>query len=202
MTYSTEHIVGALKAARQQKGLSQRELSAKAGVPQGHISKIENGAVDLKLSSLIALARILDLEIMAVPRRLVPAVQALARTGDAAGAQTSDTARLAAKHVRRIEKAVTRLAAGKTADSAELERLRRAARELSRLPVGAKELESLRRIAAAFGKREQGQAQKQEIADAAASLERAWSQLVRRMSQEPARAPRPAYALEDGDDDA
>ena len=33
MTYSLEHIVGALKAAREEKGLSQRELSARAGVP-------------------------------------------------------------------------------------------------------------------------------------------------------------------------
>jgi transcriptional regulator with XRE-family HTH domain len=201
MSYSTGHIVGALKAARQDKGLSQRELSAKAGVPQGHISKIENGAVDLKLSSLIALARILDLEIMAVPRKLVPAVQALARTGDAGGAP-SENARLAAKQAKHIDKAVTRLAAGKAADRGDLARLQRAARELARLPVGASELDSLRMVAEALRRREQGQAQKQEIEDAAAGLERARSNLVHRVGEEPARAPRPAYSLEDGDDDA
>ena len=48
MAYAGEHIIAALKAARQEKGLSQRELSAKAGVPQSHISKIERGAVDLR----------------------------------------------------------------------------------------------------------------------------------------------------------
>jgi hypothetical protein len=48
-------------------------------VPQSHISKIESGKVDIKTSSLIELARALDLEIMIVPRRLVPAVEALAR---------------------------------------------------------------------------------------------------------------------------
>jgi transcriptional regulator with XRE-family HTH domain len=78
---STEHVIQALKLARQEKRLSQRELGAKAGVPQGHISKIETGRVDLKLSSLIGLARILGLEVMLVPRKLVPAVETLARSG-------------------------------------------------------------------------------------------------------------------------
>ena len=63
MSYTTEDIVAALRTARRAKGLSQRELSAKSGVPQGHNSKIENGAVDLRVSSLVALARILDLRI-------------------------------------------------------------------------------------------------------------------------------------------
>ena len=80
MSYATEHIAGALKAARESKGLSQRQLSAKSGVPQGHISKIENGAVDLRVSSLVALARVLDLELTLVPRRMVPAVESIVRS--------------------------------------------------------------------------------------------------------------------------
>ncbi|MEM8937654.1 MAG: helix-turn-helix transcriptional regulator, partial [Pseudomonadota bacterium] len=32
-----------VKAAREAKQLSQRELSARTGIPQSHISKIENG---------------------------------------------------------------------------------------------------------------------------------------------------------------
>ena len=49
-----------------------RELSAKFGVPQSHISKIENGAVDLRTSSLVALARVLDLELELVSKKTVP----------------------------------------------------------------------------------------------------------------------------------
>ncbi len=80
MNYSTEHIVRALKKAREEKGLSQRELGRKAGVPQGHISKIENCAVDLRVSSLIALARALDLELTLVSRKSLPAVKSLVRS--------------------------------------------------------------------------------------------------------------------------
>jgi HTH-type transcriptional regulator / antitoxin HipB len=72
-----EYIIGELKAARLQRGLSQRALSALTGVPQAHISKIENGTVDLQLSSLLQLARSLGLEPMLVPRALVPAVQTI-----------------------------------------------------------------------------------------------------------------------------
>jgi hypothetical protein len=46
--------------------------------PQKHISKIEGGA-DLQLSALIELARLLDLEVAQVPKRLIPAAMSLAR---------------------------------------------------------------------------------------------------------------------------
>ena len=75
MSYATEYIAETLKAAREAKGLSQRDLSSRAGVPQSHISKIESGVVDLRLSSLISLARVLDLELALVPRKIMPAVQ-------------------------------------------------------------------------------------------------------------------------------
>ncbi len=80
MKHATAHIATALKTAREAKGMSQRALSQKAGVPQGHISKIETGAVDLRLSSLIELARVLDLDLALVPRKSVPAVNSIVRS--------------------------------------------------------------------------------------------------------------------------
>lgn len=84
MSYDTQETVNALKAARKGKGLSQRALAAKAGVLQTQISKIENGATDFRLSTLIALARALDLELALVPRKAVPAVQSLVRASESA----------------------------------------------------------------------------------------------------------------------
>lgn len=80
MSYATEQIAETLRKAREQKGLSQRGLSARAGVPQSHISKIENNAVDLRISSLTAIAHALDLELALVPRKAVPAVKSVTRS--------------------------------------------------------------------------------------------------------------------------
>lgn len=80
MSYKTDHLSTALRKARVDMGLSQRELSSKSGASQAQISKFENGAVDLRLSSLVALFRTLGLELELVPRKSVPAVQSIARS--------------------------------------------------------------------------------------------------------------------------
>lgn len=77
MNYSTQHISRQLKQARETKGLSQRELGARSGVPQSHISKIENGSVDLRLSSLVAIARALGLELALIPHAHLAAVKSI-----------------------------------------------------------------------------------------------------------------------------
>ena len=69
MSYATEHIASALRAARESKGLSQRELSAKSGVPQGHISKIENGKQNITVGMMVKLAAAVERR---VEIRLVP----------------------------------------------------------------------------------------------------------------------------------
>jgi len=82
MSYSTQYISQHLKKTRENKGLSQRELSARSGVPQSHISKIENGNVDLRLSSLVAIARVLELELALIPRKYLSAVNSIVASAD------------------------------------------------------------------------------------------------------------------------
>jgi transcriptional regulator with XRE-family HTH domain len=80
MNAALEPIAAILRAARERKGWTQRELGHRVGLPQSHLSKIENAAVDLQLSSLMEIARALDLELALVPRTLLPAIRALQRT--------------------------------------------------------------------------------------------------------------------------
>lgn len=80
MAYETQDIAARLKQARETKGLSQRELARRSGVPQSHISKIEANAVDLRVSSLAVLANALDLELTLIPRRAAPAVRSIVRS--------------------------------------------------------------------------------------------------------------------------
>ena len=77
MKYSISYLSKALKAARERKNLTQRELASAVGMPQAQISKIENAVVDMRSSTLIELARTLDLEVMLVPRTLIPAVKSI-----------------------------------------------------------------------------------------------------------------------------
>ncbi|MEA2080586.1 MAG: helix-turn-helix transcriptional regulator [Pseudomonadota bacterium] len=78
MRYAIQPLTDALKAAREKKELSQRAFARKTGVPQSRLSRIENGYIDLRTSNLLEIARALGLEVMLVPRRLVPTVRSLA----------------------------------------------------------------------------------------------------------------------------
>lgn len=73
----TEHLSRGLSAARARSGLSQKTLAERSGLPQSHISKIENHQVDMRLSSLVSLSRLLGLELVLVPKIAMPGVQAI-----------------------------------------------------------------------------------------------------------------------------
>ena len=80
MAYTTEEILRGLKEAREAKGLGQRDLGARIGMLQSHISKIESGRSDIRLSSQIGFARALDLDLRLVPRAAVPVVEEVVRS--------------------------------------------------------------------------------------------------------------------------
>jgi len=126
MSYSLEEIAGVLKFARQKKQLSQRELSDRVGLPQSHISKIENAAVDLKLSSLSELARALELELVLVPKKALPAVQSLIRTSS---------------------KSLNLAEAKSSPEARTIRRLKRSTEELQKLQPNLKALREMHRMA-------------------------------------------------------
>ncbi|MGA2270129.1 MAG: helix-turn-helix transcriptional regulator [Bryobacteraceae bacterium] len=69
----------ALVDARHQRGWSQVELGQRVGLPQMHISGIETGRVVPRFDTLLDLVRVLDHDLLLVPRDLVPVVQSLTR---------------------------------------------------------------------------------------------------------------------------
>ena len=204
MTYSLEHIVGVLKAAREEKGLSQRELSARAGVPQAHISKIENAAVDLKLSSLVELARVLGLELMLVPRSLVPAVQTIAASADGAVSSPGETRRTM-NELKRLRNLLAHL----SARSAELlpdaredwQRLQHTVSELGHLRFGPAEREQLRCVVELV-RRAQKHPERAGTLRAASNEMRTLRKRLAHGIAEVASGPKPAYSLDNEDDDA
>ncbi|MNI35368.1 helix-turn-helix protein [compost metagenome] len=78
-----------IRQARLAKGWSQRDLSARAHLTQAQISRIENGEVDMQVSTLIELARSLDLDLQLVPRTALVAVEAAVRSAEERSSERS-----------------------------------------------------------------------------------------------------------------
>lgn len=69
----------ALKDARDKRGWSQRDLASRLGIAQRHISGIESGKIVPRYDTLLELVRMLDSDLIMVPRALAPVVQSLVR---------------------------------------------------------------------------------------------------------------------------
>jgi transcriptional regulator with XRE-family HTH domain len=197
MAYTAEEIANTLKAAREARGLSQRTLGGAVGLPQSHVSKIEGGAVDLKLSSLIELARALDLDVVLVPRKFVPAVQSIIRSAEPVNqAATEDRA---VKEVRLLQKAV---AATRELhpDIQELRRLQDTARDLTNIRLSEPELSQVHEARLLIKRAAAGKAALDDILPLSDTLRQMRNRLVHNPSEPPPR--RPAYSLDNGDANA
>ncbi len=75
--YSIKPFISKLVQARKQKRITQRRLADNLNLPQSYISKIESATIDIGVSKLIEIARMLGFEVMLVPIPLVPHVEAL-----------------------------------------------------------------------------------------------------------------------------
>lgn len=193
MSYGTEQLAARLKTAREAKGLSQRELSALAGVPQSHISKIENNAVDLRVSSLSSIAHALDLELMLVPRKALPAVRSIARNVASAPVVNAETQR----ELDRIRETVDALAS--RASGANIENLQRRIREITQIQsqIDPEILQKVRRTIESI----ESSGNNEAVNRAVENIRSLRNQLAHRASsQEKPRPPRPAYRLEEDPD--
>ena len=72
-------VLEALRETRLERDLTQAELAQKLGIRQSQISNLERAVVDPRLSTVQDVARVLDLELMLVPRQLIPVIDGLIR---------------------------------------------------------------------------------------------------------------------------
>ncbi len=197
MSDSTEYIFKQLKNARETQGLSQRELSALSGVPQSYISKVESGDVDIRVSSLVQLALILELKLVLVARRNLPALNALQLSYPA---ETADRdARQAKKVLTRLKNDLSKLAAEhpKIRESAQLQRI---VRELFHYQISADDIRLLKSAANAVNSYQSDSSKIEELRSALADLQnlrRSLAYIAALASDEP--DSRPAYALDPDD---
>lgn len=196
MGYESEKLAAALKAAREKKGLSQRALSARAGVPQSHISKIENGGVNLTVSSLTAIANALDLELTLVPRKAAPAVRTITRSVNNVPKATPETR----KEFTQLAKQLEHIQSLKI-DNSVVQNLQRQFRELRQFENLIRNTDTLRSIREALKAVESagGASALQEASKQMNSFRNALAHGV--VDEDRARPPRSAYRLNgDGDE--
>ena len=198
MAYATEHIAGRLRAAREAMGLSQRDLSARSGVPQSHISKIENGTVDLRLSSLVELARILDLEFSLVPRKLLPAVDAILQ---GAGDEIIDGAshRRADRELANLRNIVGTLPEN-LFNQIEIGNYNRVLRELAHMRLTKTDLDTLRHLADTIRRTGAEPGSRNIIHQSLLEMQKLRNQIAHGKGDREGESVRPAYSLDEDDD--
>ena len=197
MSYAIEEIADNLRAAREARGLSQRELSARSGVPQGHISKIENGTVNLRLSSLVELARALDLELTLVPRKSLPAVQTIVRsaTSDAKGGDVQRRADRELTQLKNILSSFPEQAIPRN----EFEKYTRVLRELEHFRLSKSDLETIRNATSAFKKLKMNPEDWSAVRRYLQEIQKLRNHIAHGRVEEEQEAIRPAYSLEEDD---
>ena len=199
MSYKTDHLNTALRKARIDTGLSQRELSTKSGVPQAQISKFENGAVDLRLSSLVALFRALGLELELVPKKAVPAIQSIVRS-TTLGA-TIDPEQLASAQ-NALDHVLQELAK-RDQRSKEFERLQEHAIFFKKVRIPADQINSFKRWAKYLERLQKNPIDSEKITTLMTRTEELRNQLEHMEALPNQRLrPRPVYSLEEEDRDA
>ncbi len=196
MSYKSEDLIREIRDRRTDAGISQRALAARSGLTQAHISQIETGTLEPGLSSFIDMARALDLEIMLVPKKFLPAVEGILRQTSTEQSTPQD-GEAALREIGRGERLVIKQKQ-LYGSSADLDRIADALRFFRHAPLRKPDLQI---VTGAINKLRRYQASPQSK-DIVAAIATDLQQLRNRVVHSPSEAPRPAYAIDDEDDDA
>jgi hypothetical protein len=148
------------------------------------------------LSSFIDMTRALDLEVMLVPKKLVPAVLGLVK------AQATPDMQIHAgqpndKRFARAERLVKKMRK-LYGSSADLDRIEETLRLLRRLNLSDQETQLVRELIARLERYQASDQAAPVVRDIAQNLQRLRNSIAHGVPSEP----RPAYSLDDGDDNA
>jgi transcriptional regulator with XRE-family HTH domain len=196
MSYKSESLIAQAREVREASGVSQRVLSERAGLTQSHISQIESGKMEPGLSSFVDLTRALDLELVLVPKKLLPAVLGLIK------AQATPDMHVHAgqpndKRFARAERLVKKMKQ-LYGSSADLDRIEEMLRFLRRVNLSDQEKQLARELIARLERYQASEQAAPIVRDIAQNLQRLRNSIAHGRPSEP----RPAYSLDDGDHNA
>lgn len=197
MAYKSEALIGSLRAAREAAGMSQRDLSARSGLTQSHISQIERGTLEPGLSSLIDLSRALDLELVLAPKKLLPVVNGILRTSEIDRELSPEGGRNALRLIEKGERLVKKQKS-LHGSSADLDRIADALRFLRHAPLRSADLTVVKSAVDALNRHQASDQSRKTVREIASTLQ----SLRNRITHAPAERPQPAYSLAEDEDDA
>ncbi|WP_412050585.1 helix-turn-helix domain-containing protein [Hoeflea sp. Naph1] len=196
MAYKTEHITQRLRSAREARKMSQRELSARSGLTQSHISQIERGTMEPGLGSLVDVARALDLEIVLAPKKLMPAIRnILDSTSTSSDIVRSDQRKL----VVRLERWFAQHG-GVLGSAVEADKFKSSLALLRHLPLSNEEMDTIKEVTAPLDRWESDPPSGRELSRIVDAIRNLRNAAVHRDRDDV--IPRSAYALDEEDDDA
>ncbi len=146
MNYKSENLITQAREVREASGTSQRALSDRAGLTQSHISQIEGGKIEPGLSSFIDMARALDLELILVPKKLVPAVLGLVKA-QATPAVRIRADRSSSRRFARAERLIKKMKQ-LYGSSAELDHIEESLSFLRRMKLSDQQMRLVRKVVA------------------------------------------------------
>jgi transcriptional regulator with XRE-family HTH domain len=193
--YKSEELIQAMKGRRTAAHISQRALSGRSGLTQAHISQIETGSLEPGLSSFIDMARGLDLEVVLVPKKLLPAVQGILQTPAEQSSPQAGEAVL--REIARGERLVAKQK-HLYGSSADLDRIADCLRFFRHVALRKPDLETVSQAIKTLKHHQGSPPAKDTVAAIAADLQR----LRNRVAHSPSQMPRSAYAIDGQDDDA
>ncbi|WXU00013.1 MAG: hypothetical protein Ctma_0718 [Catillopecten margaritatus gill symbiont] len=76
-------VIQSLKKIRLESNINQSELGKRAGIPQSHVSTIEKGLINPRISTVIDITHSLEYELVLVPKKMLSTVNSLLNPEDA-----------------------------------------------------------------------------------------------------------------------
>jgi transcriptional regulator with XRE-family HTH domain len=197
MNYKAEDLALQLRQARENAAMSQRDLSARSGVTQSHISQIESGKLSPGIGTMIDIGRALDLELVFIPKRSMSAVNSLIQDVPSRHGLTPESGRAALSLISRGERLIAdvKKAAGSFVD---LDRTEEYFRYLKRVSLQPDEIKVIARVVDCLSHYEHGMLWGVEFMKAVRELQTLRNKIAHRRADEP----RSAYGFHEDDDDA
>ena len=168
--------------------------------------------MDLRVSSLVALARVLDLELELVPKKTVPAVKSIVRSSTSADLANAE--KMIQREIDQYKKAIASATQVSSFANSDLEKLRKAITDIDRFKLNNSALKAIEssRIAIEDALKKSPMNQLKEAMGQSFGIHDEIKKALRQMSSlrnslahsspvQEATASMPAYSLDGGDDE-